>query len=115
ISGKSAPVASRKRPIPSRVSAERLRGESTGSRHSSRGSRRPESHSKVEEVILKHNLNESGFCGITEWTRSSSSTPAPAPLSSSVESDSEKWVRFRFLGTERKEKVVAISAVERKQ
>lgn len=59
ISENLAPVASRKRPIPRRVSAGRLSGEPAGSRQSSSGSRSPASHSKVEELILKQSLYES--------------------------------------------------------
>lgn len=109
-------MASRKSPIPSRISAERLKGELTGSRHSSNGSRRAESHSKVEDVILKHCLNESGFWGMAELTRSSrevGSAPPP-PSSSAGESDSAKLVRFRFLEKGRRESEAAISEEERK-
>lgn len=90
-------------------------GELTGSRHSSNGSRRAESHSKVEDVILKHCLNESGFWGMTELARSSPEVgSAPLPSSSARESGSAKWVRFRFLEKGMRESEAAISEEERK-
>lgn len=59
ISAKLAPVASRNRPIPRRVSAGRLSGELVGSRQLRSGSSRPASHWNDEELILKHCLNKS--------------------------------------------------------
>jgi len=110
ILGKSAPVANRNRPIPSRRSAERFKGEPAGSRHSSNGSSKPESHSKVEEVILKQFLNESGIrvrpSRRPSWG-SSSSWVGP-------ESGSGKWVRLRFREIERSEREAAIPCEERK-
>lgn len=44
-------------------------GELTGSRHSSKGSSRVDSHSKVDDVIMKCCLNESGLRGIGESSR----------------------------------------------
>jgi hypothetical protein len=103
-------VANRNRPIPSRRSAQRFKGEPAGSRHSSNGSSKPESHSKVEEVILKQFLNESGVrvrpSRCPSWG-SSSSWVGP-------ESSSGKWVRLRFREIERSEREAAIPCKERK-
>lgn len=50
--------------MPRRTPEERLSGRrSAGSRQSRRGSRRPESHSKVEEVMRKDARNQSGLRG----------------------------------------------------
>lgn len=46
--------------MPRRRLGERLREDPTGSRHSRRGSRSPESHSKVAEVMRKKRLKEEG-------------------------------------------------------
>lgn len=83
-------------------------GESTGSRQSSSGSRRPQSHSKVEVFILKNCLNESGLRETTEPSRPSLE-PAPPSLF-----ESSNRARFRFLENERIESAEAISAVARK-
>lgn len=97
-------MANRKRPIPSRRSAERFKGEPAGSRHSSNGSSKPESHSKVEEVILKQFLNESGI------RVRPSRCPSWGSCSSWVgpESGSGKWVRLRFREIVRSEREAAI-------
>lgn len=76
-----------------RVSAVRLSGEPSGSRQSSKGSRRDDSQWKVEDVILKHSLKESGFRGMGVLTFS--------------------LLRLRFL-ERRDREVAAISDVERK-
>lgn len=76
-------MASRNKPTPRRVSAGRFKGELTGSRHSKSGSRRVDSHSNVEDDILKCSLNESGFLGMSELTR-----PSRDPGSSSSSSSS---------------------------
>jgi hypothetical protein len=110
-------VAKRNRPRPRRSSAERFKGEPTGSRHSSKGSSKPESHSKVEEVILKQFLNESGVRVRMSWTRPPPSRgPSWGSSSSSVgpASGSGKWVRLRFREIERKEREAAIFCEERK-
>lgn len=98
----------RNRPRPSRSSAERFKGESDGSRHSSKGSSKPESHSKVEEVILKQFLNESGLRHSPNSTRTS---PNPRFSLSSVglESLSGKWIRLRFREADRREREAEIS------
>lgn len=49
-------MARRKRPTASRASGERLREEPAGSRHSRRGSRRPDSQLKVEGVMWKQEI-----------------------------------------------------------
>ncbi|KAE8098506.1 hypothetical protein FH972_016563 [Carpinus fangiana] len=97
-------------PIPSRRSAQRFKGEPAGSWHSSNGSSKPESHSKVEEVILKQFLNESGIrvrpSRCPSWG-SSSSWVGP-------ESGYGKWVHLRFREIERSEREAAIPCEERK-
>lgn len=105
-------MASRNSPIPSRVSTGRFKGELTGSRHSSRGSRRAESHSNVEEVILKHSLKESGFLGMAESAAPTRRPSLEGLVSSEGASDSGDRDRFRLL--ERRERVVAVCEVERK-
>lgn len=100
-------MASLNSPIPRRVSGGKLRGESTGSRQSSNGSRRPQSHSKVEAFILKNSLNESGLHANTEPSR------GPGSLSSSGSARPEKWARLRFLENDRRDTTAAISAVAR--
>ncbi len=110
-------MAKRNIPRPRRSSAERFKGEPTGSRHSSKGSSKPESHSKVEEVILKQFLNESGVRVRMSWTRPPPSRgPSWRSSSSSVgpASGSGKWVRLRFREIERKEREAAIFCEERK-
>lgn len=57
-------------PTPRRVSVGRFKGELTGSRQSSSGSRRVDSHSNVEEDILKYNLKESGVLGTSDSSSS---------------------------------------------
>lgn len=94
--------------MPSLASAGRLSGEPTGSRQSSNGSRRADSHSKVEEFIRKNSLKESGFWGMYELNELTWSSCGPGSSSWSW------WVRLRFLERERRKREEMISEVERK-
>lgn len=79
----------------------------TGSRHSSSGSRRAESHSNVEAVILKQSLKESGFLGMAEWVPT---TRRPSFVTGLVGPNSGDRDRFRLLG--RRERAVAVCEME---
>lgn len=79
----------------------------TGSRHSSSGSRRAESHSNVEAVILKQSLKESGFLGMAEWAPTNRRPSLVRWLiSSAVTPGSGDWDRFRLC--DRRERVAAV-------